>query len=42
MQVKRLGPGLLAAEIVMPADEVPRFLPRAERLMRRAGLELDG
>ncbi|HYM82112.1 MAG TPA: FAD-binding protein [Candidatus Limnocylindria bacterium] len=40
-QTKRLGPGLLAAEIVMPADEVSHYLPRAERLVRGAGSELD-
>jgi FAD/FMN-containing dehydrogenase/ferredoxin len=40
-QTKRLGPGLLAAEIVMPSAEVPHFLPRAERLARGAGSELD-
>jgi len=40
-QTKRLGPGLLAAEILLPAREVPRFLPRAERLARNVGLELD-
>jgi glycolate oxidase len=41
-QTKRMGPGLLAAEIVMPAEEVPRFLPRAQRLAANAGRELDG
>lgn len=41
MQTKRLGPGLLAAEIVMPATEVPAFLPAAEALARGAGIELD-
>ncbi len=40
-QTKRLGPGLLAAEIVMPAAEVPRFLPRAERLAGNVGSQLD-
>jgi len=40
-QTKRLGPGLLAGEIVMPADEVPRFLPAAEALARGAGRQLD-
>jgi len=40
-QTKRLGPGLLAAEIVMPAAEVPAFLPRAEALAKAAGNELD-
>ena len=28
-QTKRLGPGLLAAEIVLPAGDVSQFLPRA-------------
>ncbi|HKQ58490.1 MAG TPA: FAD-binding oxidoreductase, partial [Candidatus Eisenbacteria bacterium] len=41
MQTKRLGPGLLAAEIVMPASEVPRFLPAAERLAAGMQCELD-
>ena len=40
-QTKRLGPGLLAAEILMPAAEVPRFLTRATRLAERAGNHLD-
>ncbi len=40
-QTKRLGPGLIAAEILMPAAEVARFLPRAESLARGAGNELD-
>ncbi len=40
-QTKRLGPGLLAAEIVMPSAEVRRYLPRAESLARAAGAELD-
>ncbi len=40
-QTKRLGPGLLAAEILMPAEEVPAFLRRAEILVRRAGNHLD-
>src|SRR5262249_42208885 len=39
-QTKRLGPGLLAAEILMPADEVARYLPRAERLAANAGNRL--
>ena len=38
---KRLGPGLVAAEIVMPAGEVERFLPRAEALAHNAGTDLD-
>ncbi|TMQ67310.1 MAG: FAD-binding protein [Candidatus Eisenbacteria bacterium] len=40
-QTKRLGPGLVAAEIVLPAAEVPRFLPEAEALVRAAGNQLD-
>ena len=40
-QVKRLGPGFLAAEILMPARQVIGFLPAAERLARGAGVELD-
>jgi hypothetical protein len=40
-QTKRFGPGLLAAEILLPASEVKAFLPRAERLARGAGSELD-
>jgi FAD/FMN-containing dehydrogenase/ferredoxin len=40
-QTKRLGPGLLAAEILMPDSEVKRFLPRAERIAHGAGSELD-
>jgi ferredoxin/FAD/FMN-containing dehydrogenase len=40
-QTKRLGPGLVAAEIVMPADQVTRFLPKAARLVRNAGSALD-
>jgi FAD/FMN-containing dehydrogenase/ferredoxin len=40
-QTKRLGPGLLAAEILMPAAEVPPFLPQAEALARAAGNTLD-
>jgi len=41
MQTKRLGPGLLAAEIVMPAEQVPAFLPAADALARGAGTSLD-
>jgi FAD/FMN-containing dehydrogenase/ferredoxin len=40
-QTKRLGPGLIAAEIVMPVDEVKAFLPRAEAIARGAGNALD-
>jgi FAD/FMN-containing dehydrogenase/ferredoxin len=40
-QSKRLGPGLIAAEIRMAATEVPRFLPRAARLAHQAGQELE-
>jgi glycolate oxidase len=41
MQSKRLGPGLLAAEVVLPAAELPRFLPAAEALASGMGGELD-
>jgi FAD/FMN-containing dehydrogenase/ferredoxin len=40
-QVKRLGPGFLAAEILLPARQVIEFLPSAEQLARGAGVELD-
>lgn len=40
-QSKRLGPGLVAAEVLMPFDEVGRFLPRAQRIAERAGRTLD-
>src|SRR5262249_25611767 len=40
-QTKRLGPGLLAAEILLPAARVDGFLAAAEPLARRAGRELD-
>ena len=40
-QIKRRGPGLLAAEIALPAQRVPEFLPAAERLAKRFGCELD-
>ena len=39
--VKRLGPGLLAAEILLPAEEVPGFLTGAARRARGAGVHLD-
>jgi glycolate oxidase len=41
MQTKRLGPGLLAAEVVLPSVELPRFLPAADQLAGRMGSELD-
>ena len=40
-QVKRLGPGMLAAEILLPAAEVKRLLPAAARLVRNMRRELD-
>ena len=40
-QIKRLGPGMLAAEIVMPAAKLDGFLPAAERLAKAYGNELD-
>ena len=41
MQTKRLGPGLLAAEVVLPATELPRFLPAADQLASSMGSDLD-
>ncbi|HUK77933.1 MAG TPA: 4Fe-4S dicluster domain-containing protein, partial [Thermoleophilia bacterium] len=38
---KRLGPGLLAAEIDLPAAAVPAFLADAERLAAGAGVALE-
>ena len=40
-QNKRLGPGLLAAEVVLPAKNVSSFLREAWHLGHGAGLELD-
>ena len=40
-QNKRLGPGLLAAEVVLPAGQVGPFLRSAGRVARHAGVELD-
>ena len=40
-QSKRLGPGLLAAEVVLPAVCVSPYLHDAWRLAREAGLDLD-
>ena len=40
-QSKRLGPGLLAAEVVLPAQNVSAYLREAWRLGHGAGLELD-
>ena len=40
-QTKRLGPALLAAEVLLPAERVEAYLDAAERLARRAGSELD-
>jgi FAD/FMN-containing dehydrogenase len=40
-QSKRLGPGLLAAEVVLPAANVSDYVRAAWRLARDAGLELD-
>lgn len=41
MQSKRLGPGLLAAEVLMPANETQRFLRAAVTLAHHAGRHLD-
>lgn len=40
-QNKRFGPGLLAAEVVLPAAVVSPYLRDAYHLARRAGVELD-
>jgi ferredoxin len=40
-QTKRLGPGLIAAEIVMPTREVKTFLPSAETVAHNVGAEID-
>jgi FAD/FMN-containing dehydrogenase/ferredoxin len=40
-QNKRLGPGLLAAEIELPAGRVQPFLTHARRVATNAGVQLD-
>ncbi len=40
-QNKRSGPGMLAAEITLPAGVVSQYLRSAYHLARRAGVELD-
>src|SRR5262249_15982539 len=40
-QTKRLGPGLLAAEVMIRADQLAAFLPAAERLAAGAGVALE-
>ena len=40
-QTKRLGPGFLAAEILMPAAETEPFQSRAVRLAARVGVHLE-
>ncbi len=40
-QTKRLGPGFLAAEILLPAHHVERFLDRARTLARGVGVHLE-
>lgn len=40
-QTKRLGPGYLAAEILMPAPELAAFTARAGKLARRIGVHLE-
>lgn len=40
-QNKRSGPGMLAAEVTLPAAHVSGYLRSAYRLARRAGVELD-
>lgn len=40
-QSKRFGPGLLAAEILMPRKHVPGFMDAADRMSRNIGQEFD-
>ncbi|MFQ5919564.1 MAG: FAD-binding protein [Thermoplasmata archaeon] len=40
MQAKRLGPGILGAETLLPITAVPAYLARAERLAARFDAEL--
>ena len=38
LQAQRLGPGLLASEVVLPGESVPAFIDRARRLAARFGV----
>lgn len=40
MKIRRLGPSLLAGEVVLPVDKVASFLTRARALAQNFGLEL--
>jgi len=40
-QTKRMGPGYLAAEILLPAAELRAFTERAAKLARRVGVHLE-
>ncbi|MFQ6013690.1 MAG: FAD-binding protein [Thermoplasmata archaeon] len=40
MQVKRLGPGILGAETLLPLSSIPRYLAKAEALAERFGASL--
>ncbi|MFC1746428.1 FAD-binding protein [Candidatus Riflebacteria bacterium] len=40
LKFQRLGPGMLAAEVKLPANLVPEFIRRARRLARRFGSKL--
>ena len=40
-QTKRLGPGFLAAEVIVPVEHVGQFLERAGRLAARVGVSLE-
>jgi ferredoxin len=40
-QTKRLGPGYLAAEILLPAENLDAFLTAADRLAHRVGVHLE-
>ena len=39
LKAQRLGPGLLAGEVVLPKDFVPDFIERARRLAARFGIK---
>ena len=38
LKAQRLGPGLLASEVVLPREAVPLFIERAQRLAARFGI----
>ncbi len=39
LKAQRLGPGLLAAEVVLPKDSVPPFIDRARKIAGRFGIK---